>query len=91
MRSENHVVRSISIAGEPLAGVTSAVLRVIDEPRDFELTFETLEGQVLPNDQAELEIVVADGRTYRATGVDAQPNPWRHRYVNGRGRPGWVL
>lgn len=92
MTRETFRVMSVRIAGEILTDVdlASATLQVIGPVPDFVLDFRTPAGRVLPGDQVQLEAVVSDGRTYRATGIDAMPNPWSHRYVNGLGVPGWA-
>lgn len=92
MTSETFRVMSIKVDDEILSDfdIGSATLQVIGPVPDFVLDFRTAGGHNLPTDQAELEVVVSDGRTYRAKGIDAMPNPWSHHYVNGQGVPGWV-
>lgn len=92
MTSRTYAVRSIAIAGDLVMDAEHARLQIVEPPDlpDFVLTFSTPDGHNLPNDQVALKIVVDDGRTFTANGVDSMPNPWTHRYVNGRGAPGWA-
>jgi hypothetical protein len=36
-----------------------------------------------------IEVTLLDGRVLVAQGVDAEPSPWSHRYVNGLSEPRW--
>lgn len=88
MRRTAHAVRSIRLAGEAIAFSRGSLEVEEDAPRDFVLEFDTPGGHNLSNGAIEVE--VADGRVYRGSGLDANPNPWSHRYVNGLGTPGWA-
>ncbi len=83
-----HEVRSIRLDGKVITFAQGRLEVTEDAPADFILEFETPAGHNLPSGAIEIE--VADGRTYRGNGIDADPNPWSHRYINGLGMPSWV-
>ena len=80
-------VASIRIDGEPISFV-EAWVTVTDDPPDLELWFTTQSAAL--GTVVSLEIAMLDGRILRAQGVDAEPSPWSHRYVNGIGEPRWT-
>jgi hypothetical protein len=80
-------VARVTVDGERLPTI-DAWLVVTDDPPDFELCITT---QARPlGTVVRLEVVLADGRVMCAQGVDADPSPWTHRYVNGVGDPIWT-
>jgi len=80
-------VASILIDGEAVPFVV-AWLAMTDDPADFELCFTTQVGRL--GTVVSLEVTLLDERVLLAQGVDAEPSPWSHRYVNGIGEPRWT-
>ena len=80
-------VASIRIDGEAVSFVV-AWLAITDDPPDFELCFTTQSARL--GTVVSLEVTLLDERVLLAQGVDAEPSPWSHRYVNGIGEPRWM-
>ena len=80
-------VASIRIDGEAVSFVV-AWLAITDDPLDFELCFTTRSARL--GTVVSLEVTLLDQRILLAQGVDAEPSPWSHRYVNGIGEPRWT-
>jgi len=80
-------VASIRVDGEAITFV-DAWLAITDDPPDFELCFTTQSAPL--GTVVAIEITLLDGRILQAQGVDAEPSPWSHRYVNGLGEPRWT-
>ena len=80
-------VASIRIDGEAVSFVV-AWLAITDDPLDFELCFTSQSARL--GTVVSLEVTLLDERVLLAQGVDAEPSPWSHRYVNGIGEPRWT-
>lgn len=79
-------VASIRVDGEAVPFV-DAWLAITDDPPDFELCITTQSAPL--GTVVSIEVTLLDGRVLVAQGVDAEPSPWSHRYVNGLGEPRW--
>ena len=87
LRPTRLAIRSIRVDGTLVPFFDGWLIRT-DDPPDFELYFTTQSGAL--GRVASLEVTLADGRILRAQGLDAEPDPWSHRYVNGLGEPQWT-